>query len=80
MGILNRMKALDAVAERTAAKPMEPCAADISSYGEDVFDEEAMREYLPKDTCAKLLATIIQTLSGLMVIGVLLLLVFGQER
>ena len=58
MGILNRMKALDAVAERTAAKPMVSGPADINSYGEDVFNEEAMREYLPKDTCAKLLATI----------------------
>ena len=58
MGILNRMKALDAVAERTAAKPMAPGPADIDCYGEDVFNEEAMREYLPKDTCAKLLATI----------------------
>ena len=58
MGILNRMKALDAVAERTAPRPTESGAADISCYGEDVFNEEAMREYLPKATCAKLLATI----------------------
>ena len=58
MGILNRMKALDAVAERTAPKPTVSGPADISNYGEDVFNEEAMREYLPKDTCAKLLATI----------------------
>jgi len=58
MGILNRMKALDAVAERTVAKPTVSGPADISCYGEDVFNEEAMREYLPKGTCAKLLATI----------------------
>ena len=58
MGTLNRMKALDAVAERAVVKPMEPRAADMSRYGEDVFNEKAMREYLPKDTCAKLLATI----------------------
>ena len=58
MGILNRMNALDAVAERTAPKPMASGPADASCYGEDVFNEEAMREYLPKATCAKLLATI----------------------
>jgi len=58
MSNLNRMRALDVVASRTVAKPAAPAAAEIGYYGEDVFNEEAMREYLPKDTCAKLLATI----------------------
>ena len=58
MSNLNRMKAVDAVAERTGKAPMEAKTVDISRYGEDVFNEEAMREYLPKGTCEKLLATI----------------------
>ena len=58
MSNLNRMRALDVVASRTVAKPAAPAPAEIGYYGEDVFNEEAMREYLPQKTCAKLLATI----------------------
>ena len=58
MSNLYRLKATEAVAARSVAEPAPATAADISDYGEDVFNEEAMRAYLPKDTCNKLLATI----------------------
>ena len=58
MSNLYRLKATEAVAARSVAKPAAAAAADIGDYGEDVFNEEAMRAYLPKDTCNKLLATI----------------------
>lgn len=61
MSNLNRMNAVNAVADLRPcqprkAEPVEPTA----SYGEDVFNEAAMREYLPKATCEKLLKTIQQ--------------------
>lgn len=31
---------------------------DTSDYGCDVFNAEVMRDYLPKETCCKLLQTI----------------------
>ncbi|SHM56307.1 glutamine synthetase [Fibrobacter sp. UWR3] len=45
-----------ATAIPASAKPAEPVNVDF--YGEDVFNAEAMRSYLPKDICEKLLATI----------------------
>lgn len=45
-----------AVAPATPAKPAEPVNVDF--YGEDVFNADAMRNYLSKDICEKLLATI----------------------
>ncbi|SHH65485.1 glutamine synthetase [Fibrobacter sp. UWCM] len=45
-----------ATATPAPAKPAEPVNVDF--YGEDVFNAEAMRSYLPKDICEKLLATI----------------------
>ena len=58
MSNLYRLKATEAVAAISVAKPAPAAPADISDYAEDVFNEEAMRAYLPKDTCNKLLATI----------------------
>ena len=53
-----RTKAIYDIATATPApaKPAEPVNVDF--YGEDVFNAEAMRSYLPKDICEKLLATI----------------------
>ena len=53
-----RTKAIYDIATTTPApaKPAEPVNVDF--YGEDVFNAEAMRSYLPKDICEKLLATI----------------------
>ena len=45
-----------ATAPVTAVKPAAP--ANVDFYGEDVFNADAMRTYLPKDICEKLLATI----------------------
>ena len=45
-----------ATAPLTAVKPAAP--ANVDFYGEDVFNADAMRTYLPKDICEKLLATI----------------------
>ena len=53
-----RTKAIYDIATATPApvKPAEPVNVDF--YGEDVFNADAMRSYLPKDICEKLLATI----------------------
>ena len=53
-----RTKTIYDIATATPApvKPAEPVNVDF--YGEDVFNSEAMRSYLPKDICEKLLATI----------------------
>ena len=45
-----------ATAPVSAVKPAAP--ANVDFYGEDVFNADAMRTYLPKDICEKLLATI----------------------
>ncbi len=58
MNNLNRIHAVNAVAALHAPEPEAAKPADISFYGEDVFNADAMREYLPKATCEKLLATI----------------------
>ncbi|WP_458449278.1 glutamine synthetase III family protein [Fibrobacter sp.] len=53
-----RTKTIYDIATATPApvKPAEP--VNVEFYGEDVFNAEAMRSYLPKDICEKLLATI----------------------
>ncbi|MBO7130761.1 MAG: glutamine synthetase III, partial [Fibrobacterales bacterium] len=53
-----RMKAVKEIAAAPAAPVMEAAPADLGFYGEDVFNAEAMRAYLPKEICRKLFATI----------------------
>ena len=59
MSYLNRINAINAVAELkgTELAPAAPIEPD-HNYAEDVFDAASMREYLPKEICSKLLATI----------------------
>ena len=59
MSYLNRINAINAVAELEASEPAPAAPIEPDrNYAEDVFDATAMREYLPKDICGKLLATI----------------------
>ena len=58
MSITNRSDAVNAVAAVAPSAPAPAAPADVQCYGEDVFNADAMREYLPQATCAKLLATI----------------------
>ena len=58
MSNLNRVNAVNAVADRPPCGVMPAQAASISYYAEDVFNAESMREYLPKATAEKLIATI----------------------
>ena len=59
MSYLNRINAINAVAELAAAEPAPAAPIEPDrNYAEDVFDATAMREYLPKEICGKLLATI----------------------
>ena len=58
MSITNRTAAVNAVAGLAIPAPAAAVPADVKCYGEDVFNADAMREYLPQATCAKLLATI----------------------
>ena len=58
MSNLNRTQAVNKISERTEELPMAAVPANIDSYGEDVFNIDAMREYLSSSICAKLLATI----------------------
>ena len=59
MSYLNRINAINAVADLKATElaPAAPIEPD-HDYAADVFDAASMREYLPKDICGKLLATI----------------------
>ena len=58
MNNLNRIHAVNTVAALHAPVPEPAAPVDMSSYGEDVFSADVMREYLPKATAEKLLATI----------------------
>ena len=58
MNNLNRIHAVNTVAALHAPVPEPAVPVDMSSYGEDVFSADVMREYLPKATAEKLLATI----------------------
>ena len=58
MSTTNRSGAVNAVAAVAPSAPAAAAPADVQCYGEDVFNAEAMREYLPQATCTKLLATI----------------------
>ncbi|MDO4948203.1 MAG: glutamine synthetase III [Fibrobacter sp.] len=53
-----RMNAITEIAEAPAAGIMAASPANVDFYGEDVFNSEAMKAYLPKDVCKKLFATI----------------------
>ena len=54
----NRIYAIDTIASRPVPGPCPAASADIASYGEDVFNAAAIRQYLPKRTAEKLLSTI----------------------
>ena len=59
MSYLNRINAINAVADLAATEPAPAAPIEPDhNYAEDVFDAASMREYLPKDICSKLLATI----------------------
>lgn len=53
-----RYEAIKAIAGASNSGPAFKEMADISSYGEDVFNLEAMKKHLPKDVFKKLEATI----------------------
>ena len=53
-----RLKAIKEIASEAAGANMAAAPANIDFYGEDVFNADAMRTYLPKDICKKLFATI----------------------
>ncbi|MCQ2090992.1 MAG: glutamine synthetase III, partial [Fibrobacter sp.] len=55
-----RKNTIDEIA-KAATAPVKPAeTVNVDYYGEDVFNANAMKVYLPKDICKKLLATIEQ--------------------
>ena len=54
----SRNKAIYDIATAPVSAVMPAAPANVDFYGEDVFNADAMRIYLPKDICEKLLATI----------------------
>ena len=58
MSNCNRNHAIHAIGARPTAAPCPAAPASPAGYGADVFDEPAMRKYLPKDIAEKLLATV----------------------
>ena len=54
----DRTHALHAIAARSPAPPAPAARASLDDFGCDVFNEQAIRKYLPKDVAGKLLATI----------------------
>ena len=54
----SRNKAIYDIAMAPVSAVMPAAPANVDFYGEDVFNADAMRTYLPKDICEKLLATI----------------------
>ena len=58
MSVSYRKKTINEIAKAPTA-PVKPAApVNVDFYGEDVFNIEAMRAYLPKGVCEKLIATI----------------------
>ncbi len=53
-----RNHVLEAIANLIPPAPAPAKNVDVTYFGEDVFNEKAMCEYLPKDVCTKLLDTI----------------------
>ncbi|HQB65424.1 MAG TPA: glutamine synthetase III, partial [Fibrobacteraceae bacterium] len=58
MSNVYRMNAIKKIAEAPASGFMPAATAYIGFYGEDSFNAETMKAYLPKDVCKKLFATI----------------------
>ena len=58
MSTVDRSAAVSTVAAFEPSAPAPAAPADVNCYGEDVFNADAMQEYLPQATCRKLLATI----------------------
>jgi len=54
----SRNKAIYDIATAPVSAVLPAAPANVDFYGEDVFNADAMRTYLPKDICEKLLATI----------------------
>ena len=57
---LNRRDAIRDIANLSTPTPVEAAQAGIGEYGDDVFNADVMKAYLPKATCRKLLQTIEQ--------------------
>ena len=55
---LNRQNAVRDISASKSPIVTEAVQAGIADYGCDVFNAEVMRDYLPKETCSKLLQTI----------------------
>ena len=60
MNLNNRIHAINSIAANIPEAPLASLPADtsIETYGDDVFGEKQIRQYLPKATAAKLLATV----------------------
>ncbi|MBO5762691.1 MAG: glutamine synthetase III [Lentisphaeria bacterium] len=58
MSNLNRVYAINALAERIEPPPAPGLPVSTDDYAEDVFNSKTMRQYLPKAVAEKLLATI----------------------
>ena len=58
MSSTSRRTAVEAVADVKIPAPGAAHSAGLQDYGADVFNREAMREFLSKATCEKLFATI----------------------
>lgn len=58
MSYPDRKKSVEAVASLVTPPHCTVERADIGYFGEDVFNADAMRKYLPKSICEKLLRTI----------------------
>ncbi len=58
MNNLNRIKAINSIAKRSNPLPAPASPVDKIDFAADVFNIQAMKAYLPKASCEKLLSTI----------------------
>ncbi len=58
MSTFGRTKSVEAIAKLLSPPHAAAKKTDIGNFGEDVFGIEAMRQYLPREICEKLLRTI----------------------
>ena len=58
MSNCKRNHAIQSVAARPVEAPAPSVPVNADDFGIDVFNETAMRKYLPKDVAEKLLATV----------------------